>query len=705
MTRARYPDETGFVENDGAKIYYEVYGEGETTVYLLPTWQIVHRRHWKSQIPFLSRHYRVITSDHLGSGKSDRPKGLRFYSWDREVADAITVMDATRTERAVAIGCSNGGNLAILLAALHPERIQGIIPISAASPVGPDHGHYPDDFDRERTSYEGWEKWNAHYMCRQYRDFAEWFQSEVCSEPHSTKQIEDMVGWSEETTPEVLIDSLIARGDGGGDEEMIRKITCPSLWIHGDRDNIVAVEKSRYLAELCGGRLLELPGSGHAPQGRIPAKMNLVFKDFIDQVAGKKKGNGAASPERTKPRVTRPARRALYLSSPIGLGHARRDLAIAKELRLHHPDLEIDWLAQHPVTAFLEVAGERIHPASLLLANESEHIEAESDGHDLHVFEAYRRMDEILVANFMLFQEVVDDGGYDLILGDEAWDVDYFWHEHPELKKAALVWFTDFVGFLPMPEKGQRDIDLTADYNAEMIEHVEGHPGLRDRSIFVGSPQDCVDLAMGPDLPMIRDWTEKHFDFCGYITGFDPKDFGPRELLRAELGYRPDERVCIVTVGGSGVGRPLLERVLATYPLARQAVPELRMIAVAGPRIDPGQLRAPEGVELRAFVPDLPRHLAAADLAIVQGGLTTCMELAASRTPFIYVPIRNHFEQNFHVHHRLRRYRAGRRIDFADCDPDALAAAIAEQLARPATYAPVEIDGAQRAAAMIAEML
>ena len=93
-------------------------------------------------------------------------------------------------------------------------------------------------------------------------------------------------------------------------------------------------------------------------------------------------------------------RRALYVSSPIGLGHARRDVAIAKELRKLHPELEIDWLAQHPVTAVLEAEGERIHPASALLANESGHIESESAEHDLHAFQAIRRMDEILVANF-----------------------------------------------------------------------------------------------------------------------------------------------------------------------------------------------------------------------------------------------------------------------------------------------------------------
>ena len=111
--------------------------------------------------------------------------------------------------------------------------------------------------------------------------------------------------------------------------------------------------------------------------------MNLLLRDFI-------------APPRPAARWVRGKsrrRRALFISSPIGLGHAQRDAAIAAELRLLHPDLEIDWLAQHPVTAVLEARGERIHPASALLANESRHIESESAEHDLHCFQAIRRMD------------------------------------------------------------------------------------------------------------------------------------------------------------------------------------------------------------------------------------------------------------------------------------------------------------------------
>jgi predicted glycosyltransferase len=399
-------------------------------------------------------------------------------------------------------------------------------------------------------------------------------------------------------------------------------------------------------------------------------------------------------------------RRALYLSSPIGLGHAQRDVAIADELRTHHPDLEIDWLAQHPVTAVLEARGERIHPASAWLASESGHIAAESSGHSLHAFQAIRRMDEILIANFMVFHDVVEAGEYDLVVGDEAWDVDYYLHENPELKRTAFAWLTDFVGWLPMPVGGDHEAFLTADYNAEMIEQVERFPRIRDRAIFVGDPDDIVPEEFGPGLPGIRDWTERHYDFAGYVTGFDPTPLvAGREALRQELGYHDDERVVIVTVGGSGVGEALLRRVIDAYPAARRAVPGLRMVAVAGPRIDPDSLGAPAGVEVRAFVPDLFRHLAACDLAVVQGGLTTTMELVAARRPFLYFPLADHFEQNRHVAHRLERYGAGRRMDYATSDPDAIADGIAAEIDRTVDYRPVAADGAARAAALIAPLV
>jgi predicted glycosyltransferase len=315
-------------------------------------------------------------------------------------------------------------------------------------------------------------------------------------------------------------------------------------------------------------------------------------------------------------------------------------------------------------------------------------------------------MDEILVANFMVFHDAVTEGEYDLVIGDEAWDVDHFLHENPELKRTAFAWMTDFVGWIPMPAGGEREAFLTADYNAEMIEHVERFPRLRDRAIFVGNPDDIVPDDFGPGMPGIRDWTERHFAFSGYVTGFDPAPLvARREELRAELGYGPDERVVIVTVGGSGVGEALLRRVIAGYPEAARRVAGLRMIAVAGPRIEPAALDAPAGVEVVGYVPNLYQHLVACDLALVQGGLTTTMELAAAGRPFLYFPLENHSEQRRHVRHRLERYRAGRFMEYADATPEVIAAAIAEEIDRPVTSRPVETDGAARAAALIAELI
>jgi pimeloyl-ACP methyl ester carboxylesterase/predicted glycosyltransferase len=697
QTRARYPDEEGFVERAGVRIFYEVYGTGEPTVILLPTWTFFHSRHWKMQIPYLARHCRVVTFDPRGNGRSDRPQEAAAYAEREFAADALAVMDATATEHAIIVGFSLGSQRGLILAAEHPERVDGAVFIGPNFPGGGDV--LPErlaNFSAEHETYEGWAKYNRNHWLNDYPDFARFFTSRIFTEPHSTKPIEDGIGWALETDGETLVASQEA--EGLTDEEaraLAARVLCPVLVIHGDRDAIASVTRGAAMAEQTGGDLVVLEGSGHAPHIRDPVKVNLLLRDFVVPP------RSAARWVRGKSR----RKRALYISSPIGLGHAQRDVAIADELRKLHADLEIDWLAQHPVTAVLEARGERIHPASALLANESRHIESECAEHDLHCFQAIRRMDEILLANFMVFHDLLRDDPYDLWVGDEAWELDYYLHENPEQKHAAYVWLTDFVGWLPMPDGGDHEAFLTADYNAEMIEHIARFPRIRDRAIYVGNDADIVPDAFGPDLPLIRDWTQEHYDFAGYVTGFDPTDFADRAGLRAELGYAEDQQVCIVTVGGSGVGGDLLRRVIDAFPYAKELVPALQMIVVAGPRIDPASLPAAEGFEVRPYVHELYRHLAACDLAVVQGGLTTTMELTANRRPFLYVPLRNHFEQNFHVRHRLQRYGSGRRMDFDTATPEAIAAGIADEIERDIDYRPVETDGAARAAALIAELL
>lgn len=691
QSRARYPDSSGYLKRDGVRLYYEVYGSGEPTVFLLPTWSIIHSRHWRMQIPYLARHCRVITFDGRGNGRSDRPPS--GYGEDEFAADALAVMDATATERAVIVSLSAGAHRALILAAGHPDRVSGAVFISPALPLAPpleERTRYP--WDEVLPADEGWAKDNMYYWLRDYRGYLEFFFSRIFTEPHSTKPIEDCVGWGLETTAETLIATYMGDGlDEPAARELCGRIRCPVLVIQGTADAITGSARGVALAEATGGDLVLLEGSGHAPHVRDPVQVNLLLREF-------------AVPAPVRPRWVRGRarpKRALYISSPIGLGHAQRDVAIADELRKLHPDLQIDWLAQHPVTAVLAARGEHVHPASAHLASESGHIESESAEHDLHAFQAIRRMDEILLANFMVFHDLTRDDAYDLWIGDESWELDYYLHENPEQKTAAYAWLTDFVGWLPMPDGGEREAFLTADYNAEMIEHIARYPRLRDRAIFVGDPDDIVPHAFGPGLPPIRDWTERNYDFAGYVTGFDPRQLGDREAL----GYRHDERVCIVTVGGSGVGGHLLRRVIEAFPEAKRRLPELRMIVVAGPRIDPASLPAHEGLEIRPYVHELYRHLAACDLAVIQGGLTTAMELTANRRPFLYFPLAHHFEQNYHVRHRLDHYRAGRCMDYQTAGPADIAAAIATEICRPVDYRPVATDGAARAAALLAGLL
>jgi pimeloyl-ACP methyl ester carboxylesterase/predicted glycosyltransferase len=704
QTRARYPDAEGYLKRDGVRVFYEVYGTGEPAILLFPTWEIVHSRAWKAQIPYLARHGRVVTFDRRGNGQADRPDEVSAYDRRATADDARAVLDHVGVEQAVVVSwCGAGEDL--LLAAEHPVRASRLLLIAPDLQLTPEpwEAEVPFQFDEEPGTAEGWAKWNRHYWLRDWPGFLDFFFTQAFTEPHSTKQIEDAVGWGLDTDPETILAGMDAAwlNDRETTLRLCAQIRCPTLVIQGTADAIVGPARGPAVAAaIPGARLIMFEGSGHAPHLRDPVAANLVIRDFACP---------ADPPPRRRRGYSRP-KRALYISSPIGLGHALRDVAIATELRKLHPDLEIDWLAQHPVTQVLEARGERVHPASAFLASESGHIESEAADHDLHCFQAIRRMDEILLANFMVFHDLTRAEDYDVWIGDESWELDYYLHENPELKSAGYAWLTDFVGWLPMDDGGAREASLTADYNAEMIEHIARFPRVRDRAIFVGDPDDVVPDSFGPGLPSIRDWTEQHYDFAGYVTGFDPRPPGSSAALRdrAALGYGENERICIVTVGGSSVGASLLRRVIAAFPQARERVPDLRMIVVAGPRIDPGVLptaRGQDGLEIRAYVPDLYRHLAVCDLAVVQGGLTTTMELTASRRPFLYFPVRHHFEQNIHVRHRLGRYGAGRYMDYQTSGPAEIAAAIAGEIGREVDYRPVEAGGAARAAALISTIL
>ena len=528
--RAREPDNSGYITRDGVNVHYEVFGDGEhhrSADADASDRSFAHVERLKS--PTWRGTSALITFDPRGNGKSDRPtetRGLRRFPV-RLRRRANSGRDRHRT---------SGGSRPLRWSGLVPPARRRLIRTASlgwwqlppASPSWPRHIPIESSTRSTRSSAptrDGLMN-NRHFWKRDYRAFVEFFFEQLLPEPHSTKQWEDCVEWAMESSVEAMLAAEEGKPTPASEEEsveLLRKLTCPTLFIHGRLDACQPYDRSARAAELTGGTLVTLEGVGHLPQARHPVKINSLIRSFVQSIV---------PPERLQvewTRSTKRPRRALFVSSPIGLGHTLRDIAIADELRKREPEIEIHWLTQNPVTKVLHERNEIIHPAAHHLVSESAHFQSECAEHDLHAFQAIRTMDEILVNNFMVFKDLVEEEHYDLWVADEGWDVDYFLHENPELKRAPFAWLTDFVGWVPMPSGGDREAFVAADYNLEMIEHIERHPRLRDRSVYVGDPEDIVPLDFGPDLPSIRDWTQEHFAFPGYVTGFDPKRLrGPR---------------------------------------------------------------------------------------------------------------------------------------------------------------------------------
>ena len=684
----------------GVRLAYQVFGTAPQTLLLLPGWQIAHSRVWKFQVPYLAEWFRVVTFDARGSGRSDRPE--TGYDHDTLTADALAVMAAAGVDRAALVAWSGGTNHAIMLAAAHPDRVSHLVLISGAPSqgVGPDRERRRQEvlalFHQARERYTGWAKLNANYFRQDYAGWVEFFVAQMIPEPHSLKAIADATGWGLDGDPEILIRTRDEWWSRTPFPELMAQIQAPTLLVHGTDDRVAAYPANAPFMQrtIPGSTLVTLEGCGHASHLRDCVRVNRLIRDFV----------GTPPAPRRWARALTAKRKILWVCSPIGLGHTQRDLAIARELRTLRPGLEIHWLAAEPVRSAVRQAGETVHPASDRLFDESAHIEARSGEHDVDAFLAIWEMDEILAANFMTFADVVERERYNAWVGDEAWDVDHYLHENPELKTAPYVFLTDFIGMLPIDGGDPYEGALCWHANAEHVEHVGRYPRIRDAAIFVGDPEDVLDEPFGRELPNMREWARNHFEFCGYILPFDPDAQPGPGVWRRQFGYSEQETLIIATAGGTSVGRHLLARIVEAFPALARAIPRLHLVVVAGPR-NPVSERREDRLEIRGHLPDLYQHLACCDAAIVQGGLTTGMELVALRRPFLSFPLRNHFEQRFHVARRLRRFGHTGQMDYQEVTPEDLAEAVRRTLDTPCDYAPVPPGGARRAAAIVARML
>ena len=287
--RARYPDHEGFADVDGTSVFFEVFGEGEPTLVLVPANPIVHSRQWKAQVHYLSRHYRVVTFDGRGNGRSDRPADQAAYTERAYLAELKAVLDAAGSDRVVLIGlCHDGVWRSLWFAADHPERVAGVVAISVGVPlIAPPHAFKGEDrFDEELGTDEGWAKRNRHAWRRDYRGFVEFFFDQMFPEPHSTKQVEDCVAWGLETSVEDMLASMVSSELTRDQVEAIcRRVRAPLLLVHGDDDRCQPLARAERLAELTGAPLVVLEGAGHLPTARSPVKVNLLIREFVDHLA------------------------------------------------------------------------------------------------------------------------------------------------------------------------------------------------------------------------------------------------------------------------------------------------------------------------------------------------------------------------------------------------------------------------------------
>ena len=627
-------------------------------------------------------------------------RSRRAYHEREFAADALAVMDATRhraRRRSSALSLRRPAGAPARRRASRAGRRRRLHRAGRCRSRPATRAARRTPFDEPLETDEGWAKYNAHYWRRDYRGFLEFFFAQAFTEPHSTKQIEDGIGWGLETDAGDARSTTQPAARCASEETFARagaRVRCPVLVIHGDDDADPAARRAaRALAEATGGPLVTLEGSGHAPHARDPVKVNLLLRDFALPRRRRPAAGGAGAAAAAAARCSSPRRSASATPSATWRSPTSCAGSIPTSRSTGSPSTRS--------RRVLEARGERIHPASAHLASESGHIESES-----------RRARPALLPG----------------LAADGRDPRRELHGLPRRRPRRAVRPVDRrrgVGarLLPAREPGaearrlrlaDRLRRLAADARRRRARGVPDRRLQRrdDRAHRAlpaacatgrsssASPTTSCPTASAPSCRRSATGPSEHFDFAGYVTGFDPAELGDRERLRAELGYRPGEHVCLVTVGGSGVGADLLRRVIAAFPEAKAARPGAadgrRRRAAHRPA---RRCRQHDGLEVRAYVHDLYRHLAACDLAVVQGGLTTAMELTANRRPFLYFPLRHHFEQNFHVRHRLERYGAGRGDGLRDrrADGDRRARSPRRSAAR-STTADVERDGAARAA-------
>ena len=454
MLRARDPDE-GFIERTGP-VLWERYGDGEPTVLLLPTWSLVHAAQWKCQVPYLARHFRVVVFDGRGQREVRPPGNGPAYDEAEFVADALAVLDATGTDRA-AIAVLPGRAAGPAPGREPPGARPGAVFVAPSVPIA-DPGirsAAPARFDDVLDTDEGWAKYNRHYWLRDCRGFAEFFFGEIFTEPHSTKQIEDAVGWALDTDAETLIAD--ARRATRVAERTRSRGAVQARALPGARRARRPTTRSPLargvaLAELTGGALVTLEGAGHCRTPRDPVHGQPADARLRSRRRRRSRAERAvrAVARAAGARCTSPRRSA---SATRGATSPSR----ASCARCTRTSRSTGWRRTRS-RACSRPRGERVHPASASWRSESRAHRGR--GGRARPARRSRRC-----------------GGWTRSSSPTSWSSTTSCATSattcgsatrrgtsttsctrtPSSRRAPFAWLTDFVGWLPMPDGGERE--------------------------------------------------------------------------------------------------------------------------------------------------------------------------------------------------------------------------------------------------------
>jgi len=396
-------------------------------------------------------------------------------------------------------------------------------------------------------------------------------------------------------------------------------------------------------------------------------------------------------------------KKILFISGSIGLGHVTRDFVIAKELRKQIPDIDIIWLAAHPASQILRDAGEILLPDCDRWLDYTNMAEKAAGRGSLNLIKWLFWSRNDWTHNVEVFKEVLNKYQFDLILGDETYEISVAVKKNPNIKKIPYVVIYDFIGMVPM-SKSPLEILGAYMWNKKWVYRTKFDPFPIDLTLFVGEPEDVPDKNFGLFMPNMREFARDRCEFIGYIINANLDKLQDRAKIREKLGYG-DEPLVVCSIGGTAIGKELLNLCIQAYPIARKKIPDLKMVLVCGPCFDPKSLQKTEGIEIKGYVPNLIEHFAAGDLAIVQAGGTSTIELTALRRPFLYFPLEQHCEQQVHVAGRLARHKAGVKMSYRNATPESLAERMVANTSKEVKYDPIPTDGAHNAAEKIKRFL